>query len=92
MSSPTRPRWSALANIIANAVESYTDAMGPVKITVEPRESDILIQISDLGCGMNAETLRKKAATPSSPPNPPAANAAWACPSPSASSSSTAAP
>jgi putative nucleotidyltransferase with HDIG domain len=52
---------SALAAIISNAVESYTDPMGPVKITVEPREreSDIRIEVSDLGRGMNAETLRK---------------------------------
>jgi signal transduction histidine kinase len=42
-------------------VESYTDPMGPVKITVEPREreSDIRIEVADLGRGMNAETLRK---------------------------------
>ena len=50
---------SALAAILSNAVESYTDPMGPVKVTVEPRESDTLIQVSDLGRGMNAETLRK---------------------------------
>ncbi|MEN6338377.1 MAG: HDOD domain-containing protein [Phycisphaerales bacterium] len=63
---------SALANIIANAVESYSDAMGPVKITVETNPSDedsgdfdigVTLQISDLGCGMD-EATRKKAASP----------------------------
>ncbi|MEN6575506.1 MAG: HDOD domain-containing protein [Phycisphaerales bacterium] len=54
---------SALANIIANAVESYTDAMGPVKIAVEPVETGLRLQISDLGCGMD-EATRKKAASP----------------------------
>lgn len=54
---------SALANIIANAVESYTDAMGPVKITAEPVDAGTRLQISDLGCGMDDAT-RKKAASP----------------------------
>jgi len=54
---------SALANIIANAVESYADAMGPVKIAVEPAEAGLKLQISDLGCGMD-EATRKKAASP----------------------------
>ncbi len=54
---------SALANIIANAVESYTDAMGPVKITAEPVDAGVRLQISDLGCGMDDAT-RKKAASP----------------------------
>jgi putative nucleotidyltransferase with HDIG domain len=55
---------SALANIVANAVESYADAMGPVKITVEPNgETGLTLQISDLGSGMD-EATRKKAASP----------------------------
>jgi signal transduction histidine kinase len=63
---------SALANIIANAVESYTDAMGPVKITAEPSlppdgasgsGTGVRLQVSDLGCGMD-EATRKKAASP----------------------------
>jgi len=63
---------SALANIIANAVESYTDAMGPVKITAEPSSTlegpsasgaSVRLQINDLGCGMD-EATRKKAASP----------------------------
>lgn len=61
-----------LMNIIANAVESYADAMGPVKITVEPSvpsedlampAGGLTLQISDLGCGMD-EATRKKAASP----------------------------
>ncbi|MGE5295346.1 MAG: sensor histidine kinase, partial [Solirubrobacterales bacterium] len=63
---------SALANIIANAVESYADAMGPVKITAEPSAPSedptksvggVTLQICDLGCGMD-EATRKKAASP----------------------------
>jgi len=50
---------SALANIIANAIESYKDAVGPVKITAEPATGGLRLQVSDLGCGMDAETLRK---------------------------------
>jgi putative nucleotidyltransferase with HDIG domain len=52
---------SALANVICNSVESYTGQMGPVKISACSDESgDIVeLQISDLGCGMDAETVRK---------------------------------
>jgi putative nucleotidyltransferase with HDIG domain len=50
---------SALANVIANAIESYADNMGPVKITAEPSGHKVRLEISDLGCGMDAETLRK---------------------------------
>jgi putative nucleotidyltransferase with HDIG domain len=50
---------SAIANVIANSVESYADALGPVKITAEPAPGAIRVQISDLGYGMDAETLRK---------------------------------
>jgi putative nucleotidyltransferase with HDIG domain len=49
----------ALANVITNAVESYTDPMGPVKITVAPSPEGVSLQVSDLGCGMDADTLRK---------------------------------
>ena len=52
---------SALANIIANSVESYADATGPVKISAEPGEEGLRLQISDLGCGMDAETVKKVA-------------------------------
>ncbi len=50
---------SALANVISNAVESYVDAMGPVKITVEPTVEAIQLKVSDLGCGMDPDTLEK---------------------------------
>ena len=52
---------SALANIIANAVESYTAEHGPVKITAGPAESGgfVKLTVEDLGCGMDAEVLQK---------------------------------
>lgn len=52
---------SATASIISNSLESYTDKLGPIKITAEPGESGdfIKLEISDLGCGMDAETLQK---------------------------------
>jgi putative nucleotidyltransferase with HDIG domain len=50
---------SALAGIISNAVESYADPMGPVKITVERQNGTIRFLVSDLGRGMSSETLRK---------------------------------
>jgi signal transduction histidine kinase len=53
---------SATANIIANAIESYTDPMGPIKITATPADEALRLQISDLGAGMDAETLRKATA------------------------------
>jgi len=52
---------SALANVICNSLESYTDEMGPVKITAASDKSGdfVKLQISDLGCGMDAETVQK---------------------------------
>ncbi|HUT29702.1 MAG TPA: HDOD domain-containing protein [Sedimentisphaerales bacterium] len=52
---------SALANIICNSVESYTDTMGPVKITADADQSGefVRLQVKDLGRGMDAETLSK---------------------------------
>jgi len=52
---------SALANVICNSLESYTDEIGPVKITAAGDESGdfVKLQISDLGCGMDAETVQK---------------------------------
>jgi putative nucleotidyltransferase with HDIG domain len=52
---------SALANVIANSVESYADALGPVQLAAEPAEGALRVRISDLGRGMDAETLRKVA-------------------------------
>jgi putative nucleotidyltransferase with HDIG domain len=51
----------AVANIIANSIESYADPMGPVKITVEPANGGLHLQVSDLGCGMDEATARKAA-------------------------------
>ena len=50
---------SAIANVIANAVESYSGEMGPIKITAEPSGDFVKLQVKDLGCGMDAETIRK---------------------------------
>jgi len=52
---------SSLANIIANAVESYGDKSGPVEITASRTGSSVRIEITDRGCGMNAETMTKAA-------------------------------
>ncbi|MBN2455231.1 MAG: HDOD domain-containing protein [Sedimentisphaerales bacterium] len=54
---------SAVANIICNSIESYTDQLGPIKITAEPAENGqkIKLQISDLGRGMDSQTLKKAA-------------------------------
>jgi signal transduction histidine kinase len=50
---------SAIANVIANAVESYSDKIGPIKITAETSGSFVKLQVKDLGCGMDAQTLQK---------------------------------
>jgi putative nucleotidyltransferase with HDIG domain len=52
---------SALANVISNAVESYSGPPGPIEIAAELVESGeaVKLTIRDRGCGMNAETLKK---------------------------------
>jgi putative nucleotidyltransferase with HDIG domain len=60
---------SSVANVICNSVQSYADSPGPVKITASaPRPAlggaglgggFVRLTIADLGCGMDAETLRK---------------------------------
>ncbi|OHB60164.1 MAG: hypothetical protein A2167_08260 [Planctomycetes bacterium RBG_13_46_10] len=51
---------SAIANIISNSLESYTDEAGPIIITADAEgKEQVKLQISDTGCGMDAETLRK---------------------------------
>jgi signal transduction histidine kinase len=52
---------SAIANVISNAVESYGDKPGPIKITADAAETgdSVKLQISDTGCGMDAETVQK---------------------------------
>jgi len=49
----------ALANIIANSIESYADPAGLVKIAAEPQREGLRLQVSDLGCGMEEATVRK---------------------------------
>ncbi len=52
---------SALANIIANAAESYGDQAGRVTIgaQVDRAKEAVILQVEDKGCGMNAEICRK---------------------------------
>lgn len=50
---------SAIANVITNAVESYSDRMGPVKVTAETSGNFVKLQVGDLGCGMDARTLAR---------------------------------
>lgn len=51
---------SAIANIICNSLESYTDRIGPINITADTEGDELVrLQISDQGRGMDAETLRK---------------------------------
>lgn len=52
---------SAIANIFANSLESYTDSAGPVKVHAADDEltDSVKLRISDVGCGMDSETLRK---------------------------------
>jgi putative nucleotidyltransferase with HDIG domain len=51
---------SAIANVLCNCLESYIDKIGPIKITADTESDDIVrFQISDLGCGMDAETIKK---------------------------------
>ena len=52
---------SALANVLSNSLESYRDTIGPIKITADAAGSRVRLQVSDLGCGMDADTLRKAA-------------------------------
>ena len=50
---------SALADIITNAVESYQDTLGPIKILIDSGRDAVHMEISDLGCGMDEQTQRK---------------------------------
>lgn len=52
---------SAISSIICNAVESYRGEIGPIRIAVDPGETDDFarFEISDFGCGMDSETLQK---------------------------------
>ncbi len=52
---------SAIANVICNSIESYADSAGPVKITASADQSGSFVKliITDLGCGMDSQTLQK---------------------------------
>lgn len=52
---------SAIANIFSNSVESYEDRQGPINVTASADESGrfVKLQITDSGCGMDAQTLQK---------------------------------
>ena len=52
---------SAIANIVTNAIESYTDKPGLIKITAELTKFGdfVKLAIKDSGCGMDAQTLQK---------------------------------
>ncbi len=52
---------SAIANVISNSLESYTDEMGPIKITADLCEfgDRVSVEVKDLGCGMDTETVQK---------------------------------
>jgi signal transduction histidine kinase len=54
---------SAIANVICNSLESYTGEMGPIKITADADRSGgfVELKISDLGCGMDLETMKRAA-------------------------------
>ena len=51
----------AIANIITNALESYGQGTGPIKITARRSGSSVLVEIGDEGCGMDAKTLARAA-------------------------------
>jgi len=52
---------SAIANIFSNSLESYADGTGPIKVAATSENSGdfVKLEISDQGCGMDAETLQK---------------------------------
>ena len=51
---------SAVANVLSNSLESYNGQLGPVKIaTINGDKGYVRLEISDLGCGMDADTLAK---------------------------------
>ena len=52
---------SAVVNILSNALQSYPESLGPVKIVGDYDEAtdSVKLQIIDTGCGMDASTLQK---------------------------------
>jgi len=54
---------SAISNVLCNCVESYENQVGPVKISAGAGVGgSVKVEISDLGCGMEAQTVRKATA------------------------------
>ncbi len=52
---------SAIANIISNAIESYGEQPGPIKITADADTTADMVRLSiaDSGCGMDTAILQK---------------------------------
>ncbi len=52
---------TALANIICNSFESYISKAGPINVTalISGSNDYVCITVSDLGCGMDSETVHK---------------------------------
>jgi len=52
---------SSIANIFSNALESYESKTGPIEVKVDTDDAgnSITVQITDKGCGMDAQTLSK---------------------------------
>lgn len=52
---------AALAELIANAIDSYQSQGGQVRVTAQPDElgSELVVDIVDQGCGMDSELLQK---------------------------------
>ncbi len=52
---------SAIANVIANSIESYTEKIGSIKIAATTVEDGVFVklEIIDEGCGMDSQTLRR---------------------------------
>ncbi len=52
---------SAIANIISNAIESYSEQIGLIQITADTDTTVDMVKLSiaDSGCGMDTQTLQK---------------------------------
>lgn len=46
----------ALLNIVINAIEAVADETGVIEININQKPSNVVLSISDNGCGMNPET------------------------------------
>ncbi len=54
---------SSIAHIFSNALESYPDQSGPIEVSAQTDSSGdfVTFNITDRGCGMDAQTLQKAA-------------------------------